>query len=103
MRQPCLVCDASFANASTLMEHYGREHHASLAFTANVYGTVCPACGETFERLDQHASRTHRRSLAVLFWEARRDGDQHGVVAVRVKAMMDLILSDAESRLSGLL
>jgi hypothetical protein len=100
MRQPCLLCVASFGNASTLLEHYGREHHPSLAFTVAVYGTTCPSCGQTYERLDQHASRTHRRSLAVLFWEQAREGDRHGVVAARVKTMLDLMLGDIEARLN---
>lgn len=93
---PCLLCDQTFLNADAVIKHCGRDHLATLDTSEAVYGADCPACGHSYARLAQHASVAHGQQVALLFADARRAGDVHGVVAARVKHLLDQILSDVE-------
>lgn len=96
IRLPCLLCTETFLNASTVITHYARDHSPILDSSQAVYGNVCPKCGDSFDRLEQHSSRAHQRQVAVLFAEVRREGDPRGVVTARVNRMISDGLSDLE-------
>ena len=100
---PCLLCDAVFAHADTVIKHIRTRHSPTVQYSADVYGRMCPLCGKSFERLDQHCSRTHRQPVAQAFAVAARLGDPTGAVRARVSLLLDQELVDLEARMDRLL
>lgn len=79
---PCLYCTRSYANQSTVIDHCKRDH--DLVGVEDVYGHVCPLCGTSFARLGGHAGHAHHLAISLLFAQAEKQGDPHGVVAARL-------------------
>lgn len=91
---PCLWCDEVPATTSTLALHFAQAHgfppghkDGQRALFADVLGTTCPHCGESFTTVPgfgQHMWRTHPdvpSHVAETMVYAREHGDVHGVVA----------------------
>ena len=84
---PCPFCPLDYTSATSVIAHARKAHgFASKATTTDVFGRVCPLCGQGgFDILATHALHVHELpSVAALFAAAREAGDPHGIVAERV-------------------
>ena len=101
-RYPCPYCDKTYLNADTIISHCARDHFPELDSAEAVWGNVCPKCGGYFSGLPQHSSRAHGRQISLLFADARRDRDPHGVLGDRLSHFGYLFVQWLDRRMKEL-
>lgn len=77
----CILCSRASPTSTGLSSHLATDHGLTAT---ELYGTVCPVCGEEPPQLGVHG-RTHglRGASALMAW-ARDNGDPHGLYAARI-------------------
>ena len=76
-----------YAAESGLRSHVGKAH--GFPSTSAAYGTTCPICGESANRLGTHTGPAHPeagQNVTQVFRFARESGDPLKVVAKRLRA-----------------
>jgi DNA-directed RNA polymerase subunit RPC12/RpoP len=81
---PCLWCPKTFTTTSGLDQHLKGPHGFSSPEAA--WGYTCPECGQEFQRLAMHSSRSHAVHVSILMQKAASAGDPFKVIRDRLRA-----------------
>lgn len=85
----CLVCPETRTSNTGILNHMQDEHGFPHSVPA-IYGNKCPLDGDEFEGLlSRHIGQVHKEfgHISRAFDHAKRNGDQHDVVAARIAEM----------------
>lgn len=85
----CLVCPENRTSNSGILNHMTDKHDFPHSVPA-IYGQKCPIDGQDQEGLlSRHIGQVHKQfsHISQAFDWAKKNGDEHGVVAARIAAL----------------
>ena len=98
----CLWCPLTYSSATGIRRHLFTQHGVpEPAHFSGVFGRECPLCGNVFDALSMHVTRTHGLgNVTLAFTDAAKQGDPHGVVERVHKAIDENVLASYQDVLT---